>query len=276
MVNVLTSVFKGKVAELVQKNLNSDFPGYWRYLNGIVSICIGCGLTVIIQSSSVFISTLVPLVGIGLVDLERVFPLALGANIGTTITGILAAFSSPGDRLKDSLQIAFCHTLFNISGILIWYPVPYLRKAPLWLSVTLGKICGQYRWFAIFYILFVFGFTPMVTFGLSLAGLEVFLSVLVPLLLLISFIVVVNVLQEKKPSWIFPSELRTWEFLPKWMRSLQPYDHFVTTYVFCCKCGQPSGVAPIDEADDAIKEIVTMKELEARENEYNEKNEYKF
>jgi sodium-dependent phosphate cotransporter len=117
MVKVLTSIFKGSVANIVQKVVNSDFPGYWRFFNGIVSILIGCGLTVIIQSSSVFISCLVPLVGIGLVDLERVFPLTLGANIGTTITGILAAFSSPSNTLKPSLQLALCHTLFNITGL---------------------------------------------------------------------------------------------------------------------------------------------------------------
>lgn len=43
---------------------------------------IGCALTMLIQSSSAFTSSLVPLVGTGLVTLERVFPLALGSNVG--------------------------------------------------------------------------------------------------------------------------------------------------------------------------------------------------
>ena len=51
---------------------------------------VGAALTIVVQSSSVFTSTLIPLVGLGLVTIERVFPIILGSNIGTTVTGILA------------------------------------------------------------------------------------------------------------------------------------------------------------------------------------------
>lgn len=71
----------------------------------------------LVQSSSVFTSSLTPLVGMGLVSLERVYPLTLGANMGTTVTGILASISGPAKTLKFSLQIALCHTLFNLSGL---------------------------------------------------------------------------------------------------------------------------------------------------------------
>ena len=75
----------------------------------------------------------------GLVTLERVFPLTLGSNIGTTITGILASLSGPAKTLKYSLQIALCHSLFNVFGILIWYPIPIFRKVPLNLAKSLGN-----------------------------------------------------------------------------------------------------------------------------------------
>jgi sodium-dependent phosphate cotransporter len=52
----------------------------------------------------------------GLFSLERVFPLILGSNIGTTITGILAAFSASSSTIKLSLQIALCHSIFNVAG----------------------------------------------------------------------------------------------------------------------------------------------------------------
>jgi solute carrier family 34 (sodium-dependent phosphate cotransporter) len=52
----------------------------------------------------------------GLIKIERMFPLTLGSNLGTTITGLLAALSATSDTLKASLQIAFCHTLFNLTG----------------------------------------------------------------------------------------------------------------------------------------------------------------
>ena len=93
----------------------------------------------------------------------------LGSNIGTTITGILTALAS--QNLKYSLQIALCHTLFNISGIIFWYPIPYLRKFPLKLAEFLGKISADYRWFAIIYCIGVFLIIPLIIFGLSLAGL---------------------------------------------------------------------------------------------------------
>ena len=72
-----------------------------------------------------------PKLGMGLVTLERVYPLTLGANIGTTVTGILASISGPPKTLQFSLQIALCHTLFNVTGILLWYPVPYMRRTPV-------------------------------------------------------------------------------------------------------------------------------------------------
>jgi len=111
LVKILSSIFKGSVAHLLQKLVNADFPGVFKYLTPYVALLVihlnkiieilsflisecafevGAGLTVVVQSSSVFTSTLVPLVGMGLVSLERVFPLILGSNIGTTITGILA------------------------------------------------------------------------------------------------------------------------------------------------------------------------------------------
>lgn len=69
------------------------------------------------QSSSIFTSTLTPLVGLGIITIERVYPFTLGSNIGTTITGIMAALTATTPKeLRNSLQIALCHTFFNIFG----------------------------------------------------------------------------------------------------------------------------------------------------------------
>ena len=102
-------------------------------------------------------------------NIKKIFPLVLGSNIGTTITGILTALAS--QNLKYSLQIALCHTLFNISGILFWYPIPYLRIIPLRLAEFLGKTSAEHRWFAILYCIGVFLIIPTIIYGLSLAGL---------------------------------------------------------------------------------------------------------
>lgn len=89
LVKLLNSLFFGKIAKLVQKMINSNCPGCLKYLTGYFAILIGAVLTMIIQSSSVFTSTLTPLVGMGIVSIERVFPLILGSNIGTNFEIIL-------------------------------------------------------------------------------------------------------------------------------------------------------------------------------------------
>merc|ERR1711915_670366 len=92
-------------------------------VNGYLAILIGAGLTILVQSSSITTSALTPFVGMGALRLEQMFPLTLGANIGTTVTGLLASLVSDG---TNALQVALCHLFFNISGIIIWYPVPFM------------------------------------------------------------------------------------------------------------------------------------------------------
>lgn len=60
---------------------------------------LGAGMTVLVQSSSVFTSAMTPLVGLGVIRLERMYPLTLGSNIGTTGTGLLAAMAASGEQL---------------------------------------------------------------------------------------------------------------------------------------------------------------------------------
>ena len=111
-------------------------------------------------------------------------------SIGTTITGLLAALST--NNITVSLKIALCHTLFNVTGnsdrylfdlafrlaeasffwqgILIWFPIPLLRRVPLRIASFLGNTVAEYRWFAIFYLVFVFLLVPLFLFAMSLAG----------------------------------------------------------------------------------------------------------
>lgn len=43
--------------------------------------------------------------GVGVISLERAYPLFLGSNIGTTTTALLAALASPADMLLSALQV---------------------------------------------------------------------------------------------------------------------------------------------------------------------------
>lgn len=226
-------MLRGTIAKTIRKVVNADFPGRLKYLTGYLAILVGAGLTIVVQSSSIFTSAITPLVGVGVITVERMYPLTLGANIGTTATGILAALVNTGEKLEKGLQLALCHLFFNIIGILIWYPLPFMR-IPIPLAKALGDTTSKYRWFALLYIFLIFLVLPAAVFALSIPGWYVLLGVGGPILLLVIIIIIINVIQRKKPS-ILPAKLRTWDCLPLWMHSLKPLDDIIVRF-FICKC----------------------------------------
>lgn len=129
-----------------------------KYLFGtpMKGFLFGFLLTAVIQSSSVATSLMVPLVGAGLLTLRKVYPYTLGTNIGTTLTAILASLAT-GTLL--GIQIAFCHLLFNIFGILIWYP---LRILPITLAEKLGGIITKKRFLSLVYVGLIFYLIPII------------------------------------------------------------------------------------------------------------------
>lgn len=129
---------------------------------GVIGILVGMFATAIVQSSSVMTSLLVPLVAAGLLDVVQVFPLTLGANIGTTVTALLASLA--GDI--SGLTIAVVHVIFNLFGVLMVYPTP-LRKIPLAISIRMGAIAARSRKFAITYLLIAFFLVPVAVILIS-------------------------------------------------------------------------------------------------------------
>ena len=225
IVKTLHSLLRGQIALAIKKSINADFKQPFKFLAGYLAILVGAGMTVLVQSSSIFTSTLTPLVGFGIVALRRVYPLTLGSNIGTTATGILAALAS--DELQKTMQTALCHLFFNISGIILWYPIPLMRKVPINLAKSLGNTVARYRWFAAAYLLTLFFILPGIIFSLSLAGWKTFTGIMVPVVVFVLIFVFINVLQRKRVEWL-PARLQNWEWLPKPCRSLEPYDRMVS------------------------------------------------
>ena len=117
------------MATAVKKFVNPKFKNpVVQYLYGYFNIALGAGCTICVQSSSVFTSTLTPMVGIGLVEVENVYPLFLGSNIGTTVTAMLAALTQSGSAtFKKHCPRSISNLFFNIIGILIFYPIPMFR-----------------------------------------------------------------------------------------------------------------------------------------------------
>ncbi|ELW47974.1 Sodium-dependent phosphate transport protein 2A [Tupaia chinensis] len=237
LVKMLSALLKGHVAAAIQKVINTDFPAPFTWLTGYLAMVVGAGMTFVVQSSSVFTSAITPLIGLGVISIERAYPLTLGSNIGTTTTAILAALASPREKLASSFQIALCHFFFNISGILLWYPVPCTRL-PIRMAKALGRRTAKYRWFAVLYLLVCFLLLPSLVFGISMAGWQAMVGVGAPFGALLAFVVLVNFLQGRSPGHL-PRWLQTWDFLPSWMHSLKPLDRLIARATLCYARPEP-------------------------------------
>ncbi|WP_219722897.1 Na/Pi symporter [Corynebacterium xerosis] len=123
---------------------------------------MGAGMlvTIAVQSSSVTTSVMVPFAGSGALTTRQIYPLTLGANVGTTVTALIAAMAVTGDGAKLALTIALVHTLFNVFGILIIYGLPFLRSPPLLGAETLAHVAAERKIYAVAWVLTVFIIVP--------------------------------------------------------------------------------------------------------------------
>jgi len=117
------------------------------FRNAATSMAMGLIFTLLVQSSSVTTSLVVPLVGAGILSVRQIFPYTLGSNVGTTVTALLAAlvFAATGsapEASRAALTVALVHTLFNVSGIAILYP---FRSVPINLARRLAIVTARSR-----------------------------------------------------------------------------------------------------------------------------------
>jgi sodium-dependent phosphate cotransporter len=150
---LITKNMRLLVAERIERTLNAALAK-----SGLIGIAVGVLITMAVQSSSITTSIMIPLCAAGVLAVRNAYPITLGANIGTTITALLAAF---GSGSIDGLTIAFTHTLFNIAGILLIYPIPRIRYIPVILAEKLAGLAQRKRWLAIAYVAIAFGGIPV-------------------------------------------------------------------------------------------------------------------
>ncbi len=124
--------------------------------NVILAMIVGVVVTVMVQSSSITTSLLVPLAGAGILTLRQAFPITLGANIGTTVTALLAALAATDENAAAGLTIALVHLLFNLSGTVLIYPIRQIRNIPLAAARKMADIAVESRKWALLYILLLF------------------------------------------------------------------------------------------------------------------------
>jgi solute carrier family 34 (sodium-dependent phosphate cotransporter) len=104
---------------------------------GAVGILVGIGVTVAVQSSSITTSILVPLVASGILTIQSAYPITIGANVGTTITALIASLAVVR---PEGLTIALVHTLFNLVAMTIIFPFKPIRNIPITLAEGLAAV----------------------------------------------------------------------------------------------------------------------------------------
>jgi solute carrier family 34 (sodium-dependent phosphate cotransporter) len=151
IVTIMRSAVRSKVEALVARAFEN---------NAAIAMVVGVVVTVMVQSSSITTSLLVPLAGAGVLTLAQAFPITLGANVGTTITALLAALAATGPHAEAGLIIALAHLVFNVTGVAIIYPVAAIRRLPLRAAQALANVAVRSRALAILYVLVLFYVLP--------------------------------------------------------------------------------------------------------------------
>jgi sodium-dependent phosphate cotransporter len=131
------------------------------FRNDGTAYVVGALATVLVQSSSVTTSLIVPFAGAGAVKLKRVFPFTLGANLGTTVTGVIAATANP---VAAAVTVAIAHVTFNLVGTAIWYP---LRRVPLSIARWYGRLASKSRRYAVLFLIGVFVVFPVIGLAIT-------------------------------------------------------------------------------------------------------------
>ena len=95
----------------------------------------------------------------GVIKLKNAYPVTLGANVGTTITALLAALAA---SRPEALTVALVHTIFNLTGILVLYGIPFLRPLPIRAAEKLADVAVERRMIAVGYVVGAFVILPLI------------------------------------------------------------------------------------------------------------------
>lgn len=150
-------IFRKLISDLLKAKSPEAFSRFF-FKSPFKSFSWGLLTTAAIRSSSITTSVVVPIVANKIVSLRQAAPFIMGANVGTTITAFIAAILQT--NTSAAVSIAIVHFLFNLIGVLLFMPIPVLRKLPLELAEALGKVTLKYRLAGFVYLLVAFFFLP--------------------------------------------------------------------------------------------------------------------
>ena len=147
---------------LVLENIKQYFDKYI-FKTAIRAMAFGVVLTIMVQSSSITTSTIVPLAGAGVVTLRQLYPFTIGANVGTTVTALLASLTLN----VTAMVAAFAHLFFNIFGIIIIFLNPLLKEIPIKLANWMADVSISNKFIPVIYLILFFFVLP---FSIILIG----------------------------------------------------------------------------------------------------------
>ncbi len=165
IVVILTLVYLVRTLRAVTSAQAENSIDRYLFSNTFTAISLGVILTAIVQSSSITTSVIVPLVAAGVISLTNAYPFTLGANIGTTVTAMLASLATvtiiDGEAVNTvGVTVAFAHLMFNIYGVIIFLP---LKRIPIFLATKLANIAAESKKWAFIFVIIVFFLLPLLT-----------------------------------------------------------------------------------------------------------------
>jgi len=144
----------------------AGYPGLFLFT------AIGIFATVVMQSSHATLVLIITALAAGQITYENALALAIGANVGTTITAILGSMSAN----ESGKRLAAAHLLFNlITGIIAIALIYQLVELIDWVAADIGIAADDYTLkLAVFHTIFnLLGIIVMLPFiGLMVTTLE--------------------------------------------------------------------------------------------------------
>ncbi|PIB35065.1 hypothetical protein BFP72_06470 [Reichenbachiella sp. 5M10] len=151
-IKIISKTISNRLIGTAQEKFEEVF-----FKNNFNAFSLGAVLTAVIQSSSITTTIIVPLGATEKIKIAKLFPYIVGANVGTTITALIAALN----KSEAAMNIALVHFLFNAIGAIIFLIIPILKTLPILYARKFGMMTMQYKVVGFFYILFIFFVLPL-------------------------------------------------------------------------------------------------------------------
>jgi len=195
----------GQTIDLARYTM-TGYPGV------LVFAGIGIAATVIMQSSHAALVLILAALASQQISYENALALAIGSNIGTTITAIIGSLGSG----TDGKRLAAAHLGFNIvTGLLAIGGIYHLMVAVAWISRYVGIASDNYTLqLAVFHSLF------------NLLGIVVMLPLMKPLVKFLGKVIVADEIQIERPIYLSggSSDIRAAAVEAVWKESIRLYD----------------------------------------------------